>query len=63
MDDATRTELELEKYLWVLTALQLSSLDKFASSNQKSVVLPFPDSTPKRRRRILELGGNLGEFS
>lgn len=59
-DKAMRDELELEKHLWALTALQLHNLDKFAKSGQDVVMLPLPDATPKRRRRILELGGNLG---
>lgn len=58
-DDAVRDELELEKYLWALTALQLRNLDRFARSGQNVVMLPLPDATSKRRRRILELGGNL----
>lgn len=60
-DKAMRDELELEKHLWALTALQLHNLDKFAKTGQDVVMLPLPDATPKRRRRILELGGNLGK--
>lgn len=59
-DKATRDEVELEKHLWTLTALQLRSLEKFANSGQNIDMLPSLDSAPTRRR-ILELGGNLGK--
>ncbi|KAF2097115.1 hypothetical protein NA57DRAFT_77370 [Rhizodiscina lignyota] len=62
VDDTTRDELELEKHLWALTALQLKNLDRFAQSAQNIIMLPQPDAASKRRRRILELGGKLAEL-
>lgn len=61
-DRAMDDELSLEKHLWALTALQLPSMDRFARQ-QYSVQPshPLPPLTPKRRRKILELDGSIGQ--
>ncbi|KIV99974.1 uncharacterized protein PV09_08484 [Verruconis gallopava] len=62
-DRAMSDELQLEKHLWALTALQLQSMDRFARQNYSPVPThPLPPSTPKRRRKILELDGHIGEI-
>jgi hypothetical protein len=60
-DRTMSDELQLEKHLWALTALQLRSMDKFVRQSFAAVpVHPLPPITPKRRRKILELDGSIG---
>ena len=62
-DRAMSDELQLEKHLWALTAIQLPSMDRFARSTTAAFPAhPLPPMTPKRRRKLLELDGNLGSY-
>jgi hypothetical protein len=57
-----REELELEKHLWALTAVENQTLDKFAKPSQSAKVTnPLPPITLNKRRKILELDGHLGK--
>ncbi|KAF1990641.1 hypothetical protein K402DRAFT_200612 [Aulographum hederae CBS 113979] len=62
IDDMTRVELELEKHLWALTALQLESLNKYARSASAASELNVPALSQPRQPRILEIGGNIAEL-
>lgn len=61
LDEAARAEMELEKHLWVLTALQLQSVNEATLPSQAafSQLLRFPPLEGKRN--ILQLYGNLGK--
>ncbi|EON69934.1 hypothetical protein W97_09199 [Coniosporium apollinis CBS 100218] len=61
LDEAARAEMELEKHLWVLTALQLQSVNEATLPSQAafSQLLRFPPLEGKRN--ILQLYGNLAE--
>jgi len=61
VDEVTRSELELEKHLWALTALQLRNLDKFARNSQQSLEQLLPTFPQRKHTKILEIGGNVGE--
>jgi hypothetical protein len=62
-DRAMSDELQLEKHLWALTALQMRALDRFARPSQSSAPSgPLPPIALNRRRKILELDGSIGEF-
>jgi hypothetical protein len=62
-DRAMSDELQLEKHLWALTALQLQSMDRFARQYLSDLpIYPLPPITSKRRRKILELDGSIGTF-
>lgn len=60
VDEEADEELQLEKQLWVLTALQLQTLDKSSQPSQAAFgqLLRLPGMNS--RRKILELYGNLG---
>jgi hypothetical protein len=61
VDRAMSDELQLEKHLWALTALQLRALDRFARFSQASAPSgPLPPLSSSRRRKILELDGSIG---
>jgi hypothetical protein len=63
VDRAMSDELQLEKHLWALTALQLRALDRFARPTQSSAASgPLPPLLLNRRRKILELDGSIGMF-
>ncbi|OCL09979.1 hypothetical protein AOQ84DRAFT_338101 [Glonium stellatum] len=59
VDEEADEELQLEKQLWVLTALQLQTLDKSSQPSQAAFgqLLRLPGMNS--RRKILELYGNL----
>lgn len=58
---AMSQELHLEKHLWALTALHLNALDRFVRpSDSPPPSAPLPPLCLNRRRKILELDGNLG---
>ncbi|KAJ9637750.1 hypothetical protein H2199_007241 [Coniosporium tulheliwenetii] len=61
LDGAARAEMDLEKHLWVLTALQLQSVNEATLPSQAafSQLLRFPPLGCKRK--ILQLYGNLAE--
>jgi hypothetical protein len=60
-DLAMSQELQLEKHLWALTALQLRALDRFLRPSESPVPTgALPPLTVHKRRKILELDGNLG---
>lgn len=62
-DRSMSDELQLEKHLWALTALQLRALDRFARPSQSIAPSgPLPPFSLNRRRKILELDGNVGRF-
>jgi hypothetical protein len=62
-DRSMSDELQLEKHLWALTALQLRALDRFARPSQSIAPSgPLPPFSLNRRRKILELDGNVGMF-
>ncbi|KAK3059620.1 hypothetical protein LTS18_010422, partial [Coniosporium uncinatum] len=58
----TRSELELEKHLWALTALHLRNLDKFARNSQQSLEQLLPSFAQRKHTKILEIGGNVAEL-
>lgn len=61
-DRAMSDELQLEKQLWTLTAIQLQSMDRFTRPSQFSAPnAALPSLSVNRRRKILELDGSLGE--
>jgi hypothetical protein len=61
VDRSMSDELQLEKHLWALTALQLRALDRFARPSQSPVPSgPLPPLSLNRRRKILELDGSIG---
>jgi hypothetical protein len=60
-DRAMSEELQLEKHLWALTALQLRALDRFLRpSDSPAPTGALPPLSLNKRRKILELDGNLG---
>lgn len=60
-DLAMSQELHLEKHLWALTALHIRALDRFARpSDSPAPVGALPPTSVNKRRKILELDGNLG---
>lgn len=61
-DKAMSEELQLEKHLWALTALQLRALDRFVrpSESPPAPTGALPPLSLNKRRKILELDGNLG---
>jgi hypothetical protein len=61
VDRAMSDELQLEKHLWALTALQLRAMDRFARPSQSTAPSgPLPPICLNRRRKILELDGSIG---
>jgi hypothetical protein len=61
VDRGMSDELQLEKHLWALTALQLRAMDRFARPNQATAPSgPLPPICLNRRRKILELDGSIG---
>ncbi|QDS77075.1 hypothetical protein FKW77_007287 [Venturia effusa] len=61
-DHAMSQELHLEKHLWALTALHIKALDRFVRPSETPVPsTPLPPFCFNRRRKILELDGNIGE--
>ncbi|KAE9962383.1 hypothetical protein EG328_000522 [Venturia inaequalis] len=61
-DFAMSQELHLEKHLWALTALHIKALERFVRpSDAPAPSAPLPPLCLNRRRKILELDGNLGE--
>ena len=63
VDEEADEELQLEKQLWVLTALQLQALDTSSQPSQAAFgqLLRLPTLT--NSRKYLELYGNLGRVS
>lgn len=60
-DLAMSQELHLEKHLWALTALHIRALDGFVRpSDSPAPSAPLPPLCLNKRRKILELDGNLG---
>lgn len=60
-DLAMSQELHLEKHLWALTALHIKSLDRFVRpTDSPAPSAPLPPLCLNKRRKILELDGNLG---
>ncbi|TID20330.1 hypothetical protein E6O75_ATG07790 [Venturia nashicola] len=61
-DHAMSQELHLEKHLWALTALHMKSLERFVRpTDSPAPSAPSPPLCLSKRRKILELDGNLGE--
>lgn len=63
VDEEADDELKLEKQLWVLTALQLQTLDKSLQPSQAAFGQLLRLPTWNHHRKILELYGNLGRTS
>jgi hypothetical protein len=65
VDEEADDELQLEKQLWVLTALQLQPLDKDSGSTPETPAqllrLPPTNQPLGQKRRMLELYGNIGK--
>ena len=62
IDETALEELSLEKHLSTLTALQMKAFDSFAKPDLCEVpVKPLPPLSLKKRRKILEIDGNIGE--
>ena len=61
-DPLLREELELEKHLWALTAVENETLDRYAKPGQSAkVTAPLPPIILNKRRKILELDGHMGK--
>lgn len=63
VDEEADEELQLEKQLWVLTALQLQALDTSSQPSQVAFGQLLRLPTLSNSRKFLELYGNLGRVS